>query len=163
MIADMGVKARDRAQIRTPRQKLRSAISAVQATVRMQKMVRDWKSTKKLGEGLKRAKDEVLRKRDSSISSKLMLDWKKREWIDTVGLFGACLRYFGSFVTFLRVLFFLLATNPVLLIDGWLTIVIPPFIYGFACMAVFCLSSRALLGWMESLEELWDFCLLLHI
>lgn len=73
MIADMGVKHRDRSQIRTPRQKLRTAISAVQATVRMQKMVRDWKSTKKLGEGLKRAKDEVLRKRGSSISSKLTL------------------------------------------------------------------------------------------
>lgn len=71
MIAEMGVKPHDRNKARTPMQKLRSALSTVHATVRMQKMVRDWKATKKLGEGLKRAKDEVIRKRDSSVSSKL--------------------------------------------------------------------------------------------
>lgn len=69
MIAEMGVKPRDRTQIRTPRQKLRSAISTVKAAVRMQKMGREWRKTKKLGEGLKRAKNEVLKRRDSSYKS----------------------------------------------------------------------------------------------
>lgn len=71
MISDMGVKARDRAPVRTPRHKLRSAISLVRAAVRMQRMSSDWKKTKKLGEGLKRAKNEMLKRRESSSKSLL--------------------------------------------------------------------------------------------
>jgi len=69
MIAEMGVKPRDRTQIRSPRQKLKTAVSTVRAAMRMQRMGRDWKMTKKLGEGLKRAKNEVLKRRDSSYKS----------------------------------------------------------------------------------------------
>ena len=61
----MGVKPRDFSQTRTPRQKFRTAISLVRATVRMQRMSREWKKTKKLGEGLKRAKGEVLKRKES--------------------------------------------------------------------------------------------------
>ncbi|KAI9929224.1 hypothetical protein ASPWEDRAFT_149861 [Aspergillus wentii DTO 134E9] len=71
MISEMGVKSRDRSQVRTPRQKLRSAVSMVMATVRMQRMGREWKKTKKLGENLKRVKNEVQRRRESS-SKKVM-------------------------------------------------------------------------------------------
>ncbi|KAJ5960543.1 uncharacterized protein N7479_007693 [Penicillium vulpinum] len=71
MISEMGVYARDRTPIRTPRHKLKSAISLVRAAVRMQKMSSDWKRTKKLGEGLKRAKTEMLKRRDSSNKSLL--------------------------------------------------------------------------------------------
>ncbi|KAG0159516.1 hypothetical protein PDIDSM_7038 [Penicillium digitatum] len=71
MISEMGVQARDRAPVRTPRQKLKSAISLVRAAVRMKKMSSDWKRTKKLGEGLKRAKTEMLKRRDSSNKSLL--------------------------------------------------------------------------------------------
>ncbi|KAJ5384403.1 Spindle associated [Penicillium concentricum] len=71
MISEMGVHARDRAPVRTPRHKLKSAISLVRAAVRMQKMSSDWKRTKKLGEGLKRAKTEMLKRRDSSNKSLL--------------------------------------------------------------------------------------------
>ncbi|KAJ5338392.1 Spindle associated [Penicillium brevicompactum] len=66
MISEMGVQARDRAPVRTPRHKLRSAISMVRAAVRMKKMSSDWKRTKKLGEGLKRAKTEMIKRRDGS-------------------------------------------------------------------------------------------------
>ncbi|KAJ5156035.1 hypothetical protein N7492_008838 [Penicillium capsulatum] len=71
MISDMGVQARDRGQARNPRSKLRSAISLVVATVRMQRMGRDWRRAKKLGEGLKRAKSEMLKRREGSNKSLL--------------------------------------------------------------------------------------------
>ncbi|CAG7925917.1 unnamed protein product [Penicillium olsonii] len=71
MISEMGVQARDRASVRTPRQKLRTAISLVRAAVRMKKMSSDWKRTKKLGEGLKRAKSEMIKRRDGSNRSLL--------------------------------------------------------------------------------------------
>lgn len=66
MIAEMGVPRPQYSRARSPRQKLRSAISLVRATVRMQHMSREWKKTRKLGEGLKRAKSEVLKRRESS-------------------------------------------------------------------------------------------------
>ncbi|KAF7171618.1 hypothetical protein CNMCM5623_003969 [Aspergillus felis] len=66
MINEMGVKPRDRTHFRTPRQKLKTAVSLVLATVRMQRKSREWSKTKKLGEGLKRAKNEVLKKRRES-------------------------------------------------------------------------------------------------
>ncbi|KAJ6115709.1 hypothetical protein N7523_006126 [Penicillium sp. IBT 18751x] len=71
MISDMGVQSRDRNPVRTPRRKLRSAISLVVATVRMQKMGQEWSRAKKLGEGLKRAKSEMLKRRESSTKSPL--------------------------------------------------------------------------------------------
>ncbi|KAJ5174815.1 uncharacterized protein N7482_000692 [Penicillium canariense] len=66
MITEMGVQARDRNPMRTPRRKFKSAISLVLATVRMQRMGQEWRLTKKLGEGLKRAKSEMLKRRESS-------------------------------------------------------------------------------------------------
>lgn len=71
MITEMGVQGRERNQAQTPRQKLRSAISLVVATVRMQRMGQEWRRTMKLGEGLKRAKGELLKRRDSSNRSLL--------------------------------------------------------------------------------------------
>lgn len=66
MISEMGVKPRDRSMLRDPRQKFKTAISMVKAVVRMQRMSQEWKKTRKLGEGLKRAKGEMLKRRDSS-------------------------------------------------------------------------------------------------
>lgn len=71
MISDMGVKARDRTPARTPLHRFKTAISLVRAAVRMQRMSSDWKRTKKLGEGLKRAKTEMLKRRESSNKSLL--------------------------------------------------------------------------------------------
>ncbi|KAJ5751620.1 hypothetical protein N7520_008537 [Penicillium odoratum] len=71
MISEMGVSARDRNTARSPRGKFRSAISLVVATVRMKKMGQEWRRTKKLGEGLKRAKSEMLKRRESSSKSML--------------------------------------------------------------------------------------------
>lgn len=66
MISEMGVQARDRHPARTPRRKLKTAISLVLATVRMKRMSQAWGQTKKIGEGLKRAKNELLKRRESS-------------------------------------------------------------------------------------------------
>ncbi|EAA63633.1 hypothetical protein AN3062.2 [Aspergillus nidulans FGSC A4] len=66
MISDMGVIARDRSNLRSPKAKLKTAVSMVKAVVRMQKMSREWKKTTKLGEGLKRAKNEVMKRRELS-------------------------------------------------------------------------------------------------
>ncbi|KAJ5103738.1 hypothetical protein N7532_004267 [Penicillium argentinense] len=71
MISEMGVQSRDRNNVRTPRSKFRSAISMVVATVRMQRMGKEWRRTKKIGEGLKRAKSEMLKRRESSNRSQL--------------------------------------------------------------------------------------------
>jgi hypothetical protein len=68
MISDMGVKPHDRSMIRSPRQKLKTAVSMVKAIVRMQRMGQEWKKTRKLGEGLKRAKNEMLKRREASSS-----------------------------------------------------------------------------------------------
>ncbi|KKK19312.1 spindle-pole body protein [Aspergillus ochraceoroseus] len=66
MISEMGVKPRDRSQIRSPHAKLKTAVSMVKAIVRMQRMGREWKKAKKIGEGLKRAKHEVIKRRETS-------------------------------------------------------------------------------------------------
>lgn len=71
MISEMGVQAHDRTPTRSPRHKLKCAISLVRAAVRMKKLGSDWQRTKKLGEGLKRAKTEMLKRRDSSNKSLL--------------------------------------------------------------------------------------------
>lgn len=67
MISDMGVIARDRSNVRSPKAKLKTAVSMVKAVVRMQKMSREWKKTTKLGEGLKRAKNEVMKRREREL------------------------------------------------------------------------------------------------
>ncbi|KAL4747304.1 hypothetical protein BDW72DRAFT_196865 [Aspergillus terricola var. indicus] len=64
MISDMGVRARGLSNVRSPKAKLKTAVSMVKAIVRMQKMSREWKKTTKLGEGLKRAKNEVMKRRE---------------------------------------------------------------------------------------------------
>ncbi|KAL4810084.1 hypothetical protein BDV18DRAFT_52822 [Aspergillus unguis] len=64
MVADMGVKARGRDTARSPTAKLKTAVSMVKAIVRMQRLGREWKKTTKLGEGLKRAKNEVMKRRE---------------------------------------------------------------------------------------------------
>lgn len=69
MIAEMGVKPRDRSKIRSPRRKLKTTISMVVAAVRMQRLGQQWTKTKKLGEGLKRAKDELLKRRKEVAAS----------------------------------------------------------------------------------------------
>jgi Pericentrin-AKAP-450 domain of centrosomal targeting protein len=71
MINEMGVQARDRNPARSALGKFRSAISLVIATVRMQRMGQEWRRTKKIGEGLKRAKTEMLKRRESSSKSLL--------------------------------------------------------------------------------------------
>ncbi|KAF5858414.1 hypothetical protein ETB97_004409 [Aspergillus alliaceus] len=68
MISEMGVKPRDRGLLRSPRQKLKTAVFMVKATVRMQRMSQEWKRTKKIGDGLKRAKNEMLKRREASSS-----------------------------------------------------------------------------------------------
>ena len=73
MVAEMGIKRRKPDEVgQEPRQKLKRAISTVVAAIRMRKMAREWKKTRELGENLKRAKDEVLKRRSSSK--------KIREW-----------------------------------------------------------------------------------
>ncbi|KAF7718648.1 Uncharacterized protein PECH_008831 [Penicillium ucsense] len=69
MISEMGVQARDRNTARTPRRKLKTAVSLVLATVRMKRMSQAWGQTKKIGEGLKRAKSELLKRRETSSKS----------------------------------------------------------------------------------------------
>lgn len=66
MISEMGVQTRDRNSARSPRRKFKTAISLVKATVRMQRMGQAWAQTKKLSEGLKRAKIEMLKRRESA-------------------------------------------------------------------------------------------------
>ncbi|KAL5340047.1 hypothetical protein BJX70DRAFT_130446 [Aspergillus crustosus] len=70
MISDMGVKPRDRNTIRTPKSKLKTAISMVKAVVRMQKASREWKQATKIGEGLKRAKNELMKRKEREGSLK---------------------------------------------------------------------------------------------
>ncbi|KAE8369510.1 hypothetical protein BDV27DRAFT_153002 [Aspergillus caelatus] len=72
MISEMGVKPRDRGMLRSPRQKLKTGIFMVKAIVRMQRMGQQWQKTKKIGEGLKRAKNEVLKRREASSSKALV-------------------------------------------------------------------------------------------
>lgn len=63
MIAAMGVKARADVARSSPRRRLKTAMCAVLATVRMQRMSQEWKKTRRLGEGLQRAKSDVLKRR----------------------------------------------------------------------------------------------------
>ncbi|KAL1967585.1 hypothetical protein VTN77DRAFT_3100 [Rasamsonia byssochlamydoides] len=63
MIAQMGVKAPERKKLHDARRKLKTAGLAIIATVRMQRMSEEWSKARKLGEGLRRAKSEVLLRR----------------------------------------------------------------------------------------------------
>ncbi|PWY92533.1 hypothetical protein BO70DRAFT_376192 [Aspergillus heteromorphus CBS 117.55] len=74
MISEMGVKSRDRNKLRSPKAKLKTAVSMVKAIVRMKRMSQDWKKTKKIGEGLRRAKNEVLKRRDGLSNSKTVME-----------------------------------------------------------------------------------------
>lgn len=67
MVAEMGIKPHEsNKDLQNPRQKLKRTISTVIAAIRIQRMAREWKKTRELGENLKRAKDEVLKRRRSS-------------------------------------------------------------------------------------------------
>jgi hypothetical protein len=67
MIAEMGVKAPEPKSLHDVRRKLRTAGLAVIATVRMRHMSQEWSKARKLGDGLRRAKDELLRRRESQM------------------------------------------------------------------------------------------------
>lgn len=65
MIAQMGVRAPEPKQLHDARRKLRTTGLAVIATVRMRRMSHEWSKARKLGDGLRRAKNELLRRRES--------------------------------------------------------------------------------------------------
>ncbi|KAL2372571.1 spindle-pole body protein, variant [Blastomyces gilchristii SLH14081] len=65
MIAEMGVKPPSPRKKFNPRLKLKAVACTILAVCRMQMMSAEWSKSKKLGEGLRRAKGEVLKKRES--------------------------------------------------------------------------------------------------
>lgn len=65
MIAEMGIHAPEPNKVHDARRKIRTAGLAVMATVRMQRMSQEWAKAKKIGESLRRAKNELSMKRDS--------------------------------------------------------------------------------------------------
>ncbi|GAD96838.1 hypothetical protein ATEG_01542 [Paecilomyces variotii No. 5] len=65
MITELGIRAPDRKKMRDPRRKLRTVVSAVMATVRMKNMSQEWSKARKIGDGLRRAKSELVKRRDS--------------------------------------------------------------------------------------------------
>lgn len=67
MITQMGVQPPEPKKLHDTRRKLRTAGLAVIATVRMQRMSQEWSKARKLGEGLRRAKSELLRRRESQL------------------------------------------------------------------------------------------------
>ncbi|KAH8693003.1 putative spindle-pole body protein [Talaromyces proteolyticus] len=70
MIAQMGIKAPESSKLHDARRKLRTAGLMVVATIRMQRMTQEWRWARKVGEGLHRAKNELIRKRDNQKSAK---------------------------------------------------------------------------------------------
>ncbi|KAK2808394.1 hypothetical protein FQN50_004779 [Emmonsiellopsis sp. PD_5] len=66
MIAEMGVEHQTPAKKFNPRRKLKTVAATVLAICRMQKMSAEWRKSRSLEEGLRRAKGEVLRKREST-------------------------------------------------------------------------------------------------
>jgi hypothetical protein len=77
MIAEMGVKTPSASTFKkenplNARCKLRSVAFMVLASVRMQKMSQNWSRARKIGEGLRRAKGEVLRRRESAMRKGLL-------------------------------------------------------------------------------------------
>ena len=65
MITKMGVKHPGLGNFHDARRKFRTVILAVIATVRMQRVKEQWDKARKLGEGLRRAKGEVLKRRET--------------------------------------------------------------------------------------------------
>ncbi|EEH09005.1 calmodulin-binding coil-coil protein [Histoplasma capsulatum G186AR] len=65
MIAEMGVKPNSPRKKFDARLKLKAVACMALAVCRMQLMSAEWKKSKKLGEGLRKAKGEVLKKRES--------------------------------------------------------------------------------------------------
>ncbi|KAN0069814.1 hypothetical protein V8E54_012120 [Elaphomyces granulatus] len=65
MIAKMGVEHPEREKFHDARRKFRIAILTVIASVRMQRMKEQWGKAQKLSEGLRRAKGEVLKRRET--------------------------------------------------------------------------------------------------
>lgn len=49
-----------------PRRRFKSVALVAVAAARMQKMASEWKKAKNIGDGLRKAKDEVLKRRESS-------------------------------------------------------------------------------------------------
>ncbi|PGH36086.1 hypothetical protein GX50_01098 [[Emmonsia] crescens] len=74
MIAEMGVKPHSPRKKFNPRLKLKAVACTVLAVCRMQKMSAEWSKSKSLGEGLRKAKGEVLKKRES-MRRKSRIDW----------------------------------------------------------------------------------------
>ncbi|CRG85665.1 Putative leucine-rich repeat-containing protein DDB_G0290503 [Talaromyces islandicus] len=70
MIAQMGIKAPESGKLHDARRKFKTAGLLVVAIIRMQRMSQEWCKTRKIGEGLQRAKTELLRRRDSQRSGK---------------------------------------------------------------------------------------------
>ncbi|KAK2738824.1 hypothetical protein FQN55_000380 [Onygenales sp. PD_40] len=66
MIAEMGVEPQTPPKKFSPRRKLKTVAATVLAICRMQKMSAEWRKSRTLEEGLRRAKGEVLRKREST-------------------------------------------------------------------------------------------------
>ncbi|EEH17055.1 hypothetical protein PABG_07142 [Paracoccidioides brasiliensis Pb03] len=64
MIAEMGVKPHSPGRKFNPRHKLKAIASTVLAVCRMRKMSAEWSKMKSLGEDLRKAKTEILKKRE---------------------------------------------------------------------------------------------------
>lgn len=70
MIAEMGVRPPLNREKLPPRQKLRSVVYMVMASVRMQRLKWEWGQVRKVGDGLRKAKGDVLRKRAGVVEGK---------------------------------------------------------------------------------------------
>nr|KMM64560.1 hypothetical protein CPAG_00912 [Coccidioides posadasii RMSCC 3488] len=64
MIAEMGVESSVAATKLSSRKKFKSAVLVVMAATRMQKLATEWRKARKIGEGLRRAKAELLKRRE---------------------------------------------------------------------------------------------------
>ncbi|KMU79072.1 hypothetical protein CISG_07238 [Coccidioides immitis RMSCC 3703] len=64
MIAEMGVEPSVAATKLSARKKFKSAVLVVMAATRMQKLATEWRKARKIGEGLRRAKAELLKRRE---------------------------------------------------------------------------------------------------
>lgn len=66
MIAEMGVETAIRETKLSPRRRFRAAAFVAVGAARMQRLAADWNKKKEIGEGLRRARTEVLRRRESA-------------------------------------------------------------------------------------------------
>lgn len=79
LIRQMGVKPpRNVRDVVPPLQKLRAAIHVVIATKRMQRHAADWARMKKLGEGLRRAKNELAMRRGRESAGPVVGEKRRR-------------------------------------------------------------------------------------